>query len=78
MLEMYSYENISQFVIKTVTHKNVLRRMIYFLLMLVFYIVAVNLRLINSWYCFPLLLLGAFSVLGTMNKVVQGNIRKIG
>lgn len=72
-LDTYFCENTACFVVKKVTDKNVSTRMVCFLLLLVFYVVAVNLGLVNGWYTCPVFVIGVVGLWDTISTVKQGN-----
>lgn len=72
VLETRSLDSTSCFVVERVTDENVLQRTLCFVSLLILYVVLVRLGLVDGWYCFPVFGFGIVGLLGTVNKVVQG------
>lgn len=72
-LEAYIDENTSSFVVKKArTHENVSKRVVCFILLLMFYVMTVRWGFIDGWYCCPVFILGVIGLLEAISRVVQG------
>lgn len=72
LLETDCRETVSRFIVKKITDGSVVKRVLVFFSLLVLYLIAVSLGLLNGWYGTPIFVLGVAGLFSTISRVVEG------